>query len=159
VRFVHSFANQKKFWPGSGRVNFLWLGLGQPFMVWVWISKISPKNIKFFNFFPLDQKKSLRVRSESTRVEAWSASYLLRVKSKLGSGQGPSLGNNDILSLNLDRLTRKSAYLKTLNQFKSLTLALKGGLKYKGNFSKFKNSQWIKATLKRINELRSSKSL
>jgi len=37
-----------------GRVNFLWLyqvGSGQPFMVWVRIWKISPKNIKFFNFY------------------------------------------------------------------------------------------------------------
>jgi len=39
----------------------------------------------------LGQKKSRRVGSESTRVKAGSASYLLRVKSKLGSGQGPSL--------------------------------------------------------------------
>jgi len=36
------------------------------------------------------QKNSLRVGSESTRVKGGSASYLLRVKSKLGSGQGPS---------------------------------------------------------------------
>jgi len=73
------------------RVNFLWLGSGQPFMVWVRIWKISPKNIKFFNFFPSGQKKFLPVMSESTRVKAGLASYLLRVKSKLGSGQGPSL--------------------------------------------------------------------
>jgi len=81
----------KNFWPGSGRVNYLWLGSGQPIMVWVWNTKIYPKNVKFFNFFPLSQKKLLRVGSESTRVEAGSASYLLRIKSKLGSGQGPSL--------------------------------------------------------------------
>jgi len=60
-------------------------------MVWIWILKISPKNVKFFNFFPFRSKKLLRVGSESTQVEAGSASYLLRVKSKLGSGQGPSL--------------------------------------------------------------------
>jgi len=63
----------------------------QPFMVWVWIWKISPKNFKFFNFFPSGQKKSLWVGSESTRVKGGLASYLLRVKTKLGSGQGPSL--------------------------------------------------------------------
>jgi len=67
------------------------MGPGQPFMVWVWISKISPKKVKFFNFLPFGSKKLLRVGSESTRVEAGSASYLLRVKSKLGSGQGPSI--------------------------------------------------------------------
>jgi len=41
-------------WLGSG--HFLWLGLGQPLMVWV--RKISPKNVKFFNFFPSGQKIS-----------------------------------------------------------------------------------------------------
>jgi len=42
----------------------------------------------FFNFF---QKKFLRAGSESTQVKGGSASYLMRVKSKLGLGQGPSL--------------------------------------------------------------------
>jgi len=56
---------------GSGWVSHLWFGFE--------FSKISPK------------KKLLQVGSESTRVEAGSASYLLWVKSKLGSGQGPSL--------------------------------------------------------------------
>jgi len=42
---------------GPGRVNFFWLGSGQPFMVWVRILKISPKNFKFFNFFPFGSKK------------------------------------------------------------------------------------------------------
>jgi len=60
-------------------------------MVWVRIWKISPKSIKFFNFFPFGSKKLLWVRSESTRVKTGSAPYLLWVKSKLGSGQGPSL--------------------------------------------------------------------
>jgi len=45
----------------------------------------------FSIFCPLGQKKSLRVGSDSTRVKPGSASYLLQVKSKLGSGQGPSL--------------------------------------------------------------------
>jgi len=45
-----------------------------------------------FSIFSIEsKKKSLRVRSESTRVDGELASYLLRVKSKLGSGQGPSL--------------------------------------------------------------------
>jgi len=33
------------------------VGSGQPFMVWIRIRKISPKNIKFFNFFPFGSKK------------------------------------------------------------------------------------------------------
>jgi len=40
------------------------VGSGQPFMVWVRIWKISPKNVKFFNFLPFGSKKiaSGRVR-------------------------------------------------------------------------------------------------
>jgi len=76
-------SGSKNFDPG--RVNFLWLGLGQPFIIWVWIWKISPKNVKFFNF-------SLRSKKISSgRKVPGSTSYLLRVKSKLGSGQGLSL--------------------------------------------------------------------
>jgi len=45
----------------------------------------------FSIFCPSGQKNSLRVRSESTWVRGGLASYLLRVKSKLGSVQGPSL--------------------------------------------------------------------
>jgi len=63
----------------SGRVSHLWFGLE-------------------FGKFPLKMSNfsifSLRVGSESTRVKAKSASYLLWVKSKLGSGRvklGPSL--------------------------------------------------------------------
>jgi len=40
----------------------------------------------FSIFCPSGQKKSLQVGSESTQVGGGSASYLLRVKSKLGSG-------------------------------------------------------------------------
>jgi len=43
---------------------------------------------------PFGSKKSLRVGSKSTQVKGGLASYLLRVKSKLGSGQGPSLTFN-----------------------------------------------------------------
>jgi len=74
---------------GPGQKFLTWVGSGQTFMVWVWIWKISPKNVK--SFFPSDKKKLLRVRLESTRVEAGSGSYLLWVKSKFGSDQGPSL--------------------------------------------------------------------
>jgi len=66
--------------------NLLWLRSGQPFMVWVWIWKFLPINVKFFNFFTSAQKKSLWIRSKSTRVKGGSASYLLWVKSKLKAG-------------------------------------------------------------------------
>jgi len=73
---------------GQGQFFAARIGLGQPYMVCVWIWKISPKNV---NFFPSDQKKFLGVGFKSTRVKGGLASYLLRVKSKLGSGQGPPL--------------------------------------------------------------------
>jgi len=55
----------------------------------VWIGKICPRNVKFFNFLPFRSKKI-----SSGRIGGGLASYLLWVKSKLGSGrvgQGPSL--------------------------------------------------------------------
>jgi len=74
---------------GSGQFFAARVGAGQPFMVWVWIWKISPKNVNLGrqNLFG----------SESTRVEGGPASYLLRVKSKLGLGQGPSLVLSKVL--------------------------------------------------------------
>jgi len=76
-----------------GRVNFLWLESGRVSHLWFEsrFGKFPLKISNFSIFFPSGQKKLLRVGSESTRVKAWLASYLLRVKSKLGSGQGPSL--------------------------------------------------------------------
>jgi len=47
--------------------------------------------------FPSGQKKSLQVGSESTRVKAGSASYLLRVKSKPGSGRVRAHLYNEVL--------------------------------------------------------------
>jgi len=35
---------------GPGQTFLTRVGSGQPFMVWVWIWKISPNNVKFFNF-------------------------------------------------------------------------------------------------------------
>jgi len=40
---------------GLGQKILTQVGSDQPSMVWVWIWKISNKNVKFFNFFPLDQ--------------------------------------------------------------------------------------------------------
>jgi len=62
-----------------GRVSHLWFGLE--------FGKFQLKTSNFSIFSPSGQKKLLRVRSESIRVKAGSASYLLRVKSKLGSGR------------------------------------------------------------------------
>jgi len=42
---------------GSGQIFVARVRSGQPFLVWVWIWKISPKNVKFFNFFPHQVKK------------------------------------------------------------------------------------------------------
>jgi len=82
----------------SGEFLVAWVGSGQPSMVWVWIWKISPKKVKFFNFFPFgSKKKSLRVGSKSTWLKGRSPFYLLRVKSMLGLGQGPSLERTLVL--------------------------------------------------------------
>jgi len=70
---------------GSGWVSLLWFGFE--------FQKFPLKMSNFSIFCPSGQKKLLWVGSESTRVKAGLASYLLRVKSKLGSGQGPSLKN------------------------------------------------------------------
>jgi len=67
-------------------------------MVWLEFGKFPLKMSNFSIFFPSGQKKLLWVGSESTRVKAGSASYLLRVKSKLGSGQ---VGSGPISSKNL----------------------------------------------------------
>jgi len=75
---------------GPGQ-NFLTrVGLGQPFIV-LFGFVFGKFPLKMSNFFNFDQKKYLRVRSKSTLVEGGLASYFLRVKSKLGLGQGPSL--------------------------------------------------------------------
>jgi len=50
---------------------------------------------QIFQFFPLRIKKISLVGSKSTWVIDGSASYLLWVKSLLGSGQGPSLTQTD----------------------------------------------------------------
>jgi len=76
---------------GPGQKILTRVGSGQPFMVWLEFGKFPLKMSNFSIFSPSGQKKLLRVGLESTRVKAGSASYLLRVKSKLGSGQGPSL--------------------------------------------------------------------
>jgi len=68
---------------GSGRVSHLWFGFE--------FGKF-PLKMSIFQLFSLRvKKKSLRVGSETTQVEGGSASYLLKVKSKLRSGQGPFL--------------------------------------------------------------------
>jgi len=66
-------------WVGS---NFVaQVGSGQPSLVWVWIW-----NQNFSIFCPSGQKNV--IGSKSTRVKAGSVSYLLRIKSMFGSGQG-----------------------------------------------------------------------
>jgi len=68
---------------GSGRVSHLWFGFE--------FGKFPIKMSNFSIFFPSGQKKSLQVGSKNIWVKGGSASYFLRVKSKLRLGQGPSL--------------------------------------------------------------------
>jgi len=68
---------------GSGRVSHLWLGFG--------FGKLPLKTSNFSIFFPFDQKNLFGSGQKVPGVKGGLASYLLRVKSKLGAGQGPSL--------------------------------------------------------------------
>jgi len=66
----------------SGSKFFVaWVRLGQPFMVWVWIWKISPKNVKIFNFLPFGSKKI-----SSGRVRKYPGQPLIYCGSKESSG-------------------------------------------------------------------------
>jgi len=89
----------QKFLTGVGSIfcHLGWIGLSPPYMVLVW--KISPKNVKF-SIFPLWVKKISSGWVKKYRVKGGLASYLLRVKSKLGSGQGPSLVEIDFIISN-----------------------------------------------------------
>jgi len=51
------------------------------------------------NFFDLGCEKYLQVESKNTRVKGGLASYLLRVKIMLGTGQGPSVSLDDAKAL------------------------------------------------------------
>jgi len=62
----------------------LWLGLGQPFMVWVWIWEISPKNVKFFNFFLFGSKKIFS--GQVRKYPGQRRVGLLYCRSKVSSG-------------------------------------------------------------------------
>jgi len=81
-----------------GRVSNLWFGFG--------LGKFSLKMSNFKIFFHSGQKNYLRVGSKITQVKGRSASYLLRVKSKLGSGHGLSLllGGTHLSPLGSDQL-------------------------------------------------------
>jgi len=81
---------------GLGQFFVARVGSGQPFLFGLEFRKFPLKTANFSIFFPSGQKKLLRVGSESTRVKAGSASYLLWVKSKLGSGR---VGSGPISSL------------------------------------------------------------
>jgi len=64
------------------------LVLGLPSLVWVWYLENFPKNLRKISiFFPFGSKKSHQVRSISIRIKDGLASFLLQVKSVLGSGK------------------------------------------------------------------------
>jgi len=76
----------KKFWPRWDQFFIAWVRSGRVSHLWFGFGKFSLKIPKIFNFFPFGLKKSHRILSKSTRVKDGLASYLLRVKSMLGSG-------------------------------------------------------------------------
>jgi len=85
-------------WPDLGQKFLIRIGFSQFLLLWLvrvthlWLKfgfAKFPLKIPNFPIFSLWSKKSLWVRSKSTWVRDRSASYLLRVKSMLGSEQGP----------------------------------------------------------------------
>jgi len=67
----------KIFDPGQGRINFCgsgWIRLGQPFMFWVWIRKISPKNQILSSFLP--SRAPERFQSILSRPKIWLSKHV-----------------------------------------------------------------------------------
>jgi len=60
----------KKFWPGSGQVNFLWLGLGQVNFLWLGLGQagsfVYDLGLNWENFPKKCQIFSLRVKKISS---------------------------------------------------------------------------------------------
>jgi len=73
---------------GSGQILVARVGSGQQSLIGVW--KISPLRSQFFLF---GSKKISSGQVKKHLGQSRSASYLLRVKSMLELGQGPSLIN------------------------------------------------------------------
>jgi len=69
---------------GPGQKFLTRVGSGQPFMVWVRISKIFPKNVKFFNFFPFRSKK---IASDRKVPRSKPGQPLIYCGSKVSSGR------------------------------------------------------------------------
>jgi len=67
---------------GPGQNFLTWVRSGKLFMVWVWIWKISPKNVKFFDFFPFGSKKI-----SSGWVKKYPGQSLINCGSKVSSGR------------------------------------------------------------------------
>jgi len=79
------------------------VGSGQPFMVWVRFGKFTLK-MSNFQFFSLRVKKNC---FGSGRKVPGSKPYLLRVKSKLGLGQGPSLQYSECYCSTIQAFAKK----------------------------------------------------
>jgi len=88
VKPQNSDGSTSKFFD-LGRVCHLWFGFEFANF---------PLKASNFSFF------SLGVGSKSIRVKGRSASYLLQIKSKLGSGQGPSLPQHDGIMQKLEAI-------------------------------------------------------
>jgi len=64
------------------------VGSGKPFLVWVWVWKISPKNPKFVKFFPFGSAQ----KEPGSKADTCGLLFTVGLKyARVRSGKGPSL--------------------------------------------------------------------
>jgi len=101
---------------GSYQIFVARAGLGQPSVVWVWIWKISPKNVKFFNFLPFGSKKSHRVGSEPGRPLIYCGSKVC-----LGRVRSGLISTRDNTELPIELTIREREMDRTICLYHSLS--------------------------------------
>jgi len=97
--FDRDRSGSKSFYPGRVGSIFCclgWVRPGQLSLVWVWIWKISPKNSKFINIFPIGSKNLFRL-GQIVLGSRMVALILMESQKfdRVGSGQGQFLTFND----------------------------------------------------------------
>jgi len=97
----------------SGQFFVARVGLGQPFMVWVWIWKISPKSV---NFLPSGQKNLFRSGQKVPGSKAGRP--LIYCGSKVSSGRagsGPISNKNPVMTFPIEKRINTLTRIKNMN--------------------------------------------